>query len=327
MSQLILGLDVGGTKCAVILGKAGEDGTVGLIGKKTFPTETASGFEHTFSRICAHIDAVLAESGRMAGDIAACGISCGGPLDSKRGVVMSPPNLPGWDNIPIVELIEKRYRIKTGIQNDANACALAEWKYGAAKGCRNAIFLTFGTGMGSGLILDGRLYVGTNDMAGEVGHIRLERFGPVGFGKAGSFEGFCSGGGLAQLARTKAYERLQMGEQTAFCKSMDELAAIDARAVAEAAFAGDDTALEVYRICGHYLGHALAILIDVLNPEIIVLGSIYPRAQQLIEPSMRSVIERESIAYSRDVCRIAPAGLGESIGDYAALSVASYQLS
>jgi glucokinase len=326
MSQLILGIDIGGTKCAVILGKVKAHGVVEFIGKKTFPAETSKGFEHAIHSIYKNIDDVLSESGLTPKDIAACGISCGGPLDSKKGLVMSPPNLPGWDNIPVVALIENRYGIKTGIQNDANACALAEWKYGAARGYSHAVFLTFGTGMGGGLILDGRLYVGANDMAGEVGHIRLERFGPVGFGKSGSFEGFCSGGGLAQLAQAKVREKIQMGEPVSFCKSLDEIRAVNAQTVAEAACAGDELALEIYRICGHYLGHALSILIDILNPEIIVLGSIYARAQQLIEPSMRKIIERETIAYSRNVCKIEPAGLGEHIGDYAALSVASYLL-
>jgi glucokinase len=326
MSQSILGIDVGGTKCAVILGEVKKNGSVELRGKKAFPTETSKGFEHTIQNIYKNMDEILSESKLVPDDIAVCGVSCGGPLDSKKGIIMSPPNLPGWDNIPLVELLENRYGIKTGVQNDANACALAEWKYGAARGYDNAVFLTFGTGMGSGLILDGRLYVGANDMAGEVGHIRLERFGPVGYGKAGSFEGFCSGGGLAQLAQTKAYEKIQMGEQLAFCKSLSEIHSINAKILAEAAFAGDETALEIFEICGHYLGHALSILIDILNPEVIVLGSIYARAQQLIEPSMRKVIERETISYARNICQIEPAGLGENIGDYAALSVASYQL-
>ncbi len=326
MTHQILGIDVGGTKCAVVTGRIKDDGQVELVGKKSFPTETAKGFEHTINNIFANIDAELSKSGLAPGDISAIGISCGGPLDSKKGVIMSPPNLPGWDNIPIVDLFEKRYGIKTAVQNDANACALAEWKYGAAKGYSNAIFLTFGTGMGSGLILDDRLYAGTNDMAGEVGHIRLERTGPVGYGKAGSFEGFCSGGGIAQLAHTKVLEKLQMGETVSFCKSMDEIDSLTAKSVAEAAFAGDELAVEIYRTCGHYLGAALSVLIDILNPEVIVLGSIYGRAQELIEPAMRAVIEQETVSHARQVCKIVPAGLGESIGDYAALSVAAYQL-
>lgn len=325
MSKAVLGIDIGGTKCAVILGKS-DDGVVEIVSKKSFPTETQKGFDYSIENIYEYIEEVLSTSRLVAGEIAACGVSCGGPLDSKRGLIMSPPNLPGWDNIPIVELIEKRFGFPTGVQNDANACALAEWKYGAGRGYSNVIFLTFGTGMGAGLILDSRLYVGTNDMAGEVGHIRLERFGPVGYGKAGSFEGFCSGGGIAQLARTKIQEKMQMGGKVSFCSDWSEVDKVSAKTVAEAALAGDTLALEIYKTCGRYLGRALSVLIDVLNPEVIVLGSIYGRAQSLIEPSMRAVIGQETVSYARQVCKIVPAGLGESIGDYAALSVAAYKI-
>ena len=323
-SQHILGIDVGGTKCAIVSGIIAQDGQVSITGKCVFPTETAKGFDYTLQNIYANIDAELNKTGLASKDLAAIGISCGGPLDSKKGVILSPPNLPGWDNIPIVELIEKRYGVRTAVQNDANACALAEWKYGAGRGFSNVIFLTFGTGMGAGLILDGRLYAGTNDMAGEVGHIRLERTGPVGYGKAGSFEGFCSGGGIAQLARTLALEQLQMGMKVSFCPNMADLDTLTAKIVAEAALNGDPLAIEIYRVCGRYLGKALSTLIDILNPEVIVLGSIYGRSQELIEPSMRAAIERETLNLSRKVCRIVPVGLGESIGDYAALSVAAY---
>jgi glucokinase len=325
MAHSILGLDVGGTKCSVVLGQA-EDGLLQIAAKKTFPTEASKGFAHTMHTIQQHIDAVLHESGLIPEKIAACGISCGGPLDSEKGLIMSPPNLPGWDNIPIVEIIEKHYGIKTSVQNDANACALAEWKYGAGKGCNNIIFLTFGTGMGAGLILNGKLYAGANGMAGEVGHIRLERYGPIGYGKAGSFEGFCSGGGITQLACTKVYEKMQNGEKVSFCPTMADLSKISARTVADAAFGGDGLAREIYRISGRCLGKALSILIDVLNPEIIILGSIYARAQQLLEPAMNEVIRQETVSHTRQACRIVPAGLKESIGDYAALSVASCQL-
>lgn len=325
MSESILGLDIGGTKCSVVLGKT-DDGLVRIAAKKSFPTETQKGFDSTMRNLLRTIDEVLFESNLIPKEVAACGISCGGPLDSKKGLIMSPPNLPGWDNIPIVELIEKQYGIRTGVQNDANACALAEWKYGAGRGYNNVVFLTFGTGMGAGLILDGKLYVGTNDMAGEVGHIRLERFGPVGYGKAGSFEGFCSGGGIAQLAATMAFERMQQGEKVAFCPGPEDIHKISAKTVAEAALAGDCLAKEVYRISGHYLGMGLSVLIDILNPEIIVVGSIYGRAMELLRPAMDEVVRRETVSYAREACRIVPAGLGESIGDYAALSVASYQL-
>jgi glucokinase len=239
---------------------------------------------------------------------------------------MSPPNLPGWDDVHIVEYFEKEFSIPTFIQNDANACALAEWKFGAGRGTQNMIFLTFGTGLGAGLILDGKLYSGTNDNAGEVGHLRLDNFGPVGYGKAGSFEGFCSGGGIAQLARLKAMEKLQMGEKVAFCKDINELQSITAQTVADAANAGSELALEVYGTCGTYLGKGLSILIDLLNPECIVLGSIYTRASHLLVPAMEKALKADSLPLALKVCKIVPAALEDTIGDIASLSVAAANL-
>lgn len=318
MNKYVIGLDIGGTKCAVALGEIiGNE--IKVIHKVCFRTEVLKGVEYTMQKIYEAIDAVL-DKGLP---VSAIGISCGGPLDSRKGIIMSPPNLPGWNHIPIKELFEKRYNIPTGIQNDANACALAEWQYGAGRGYSNVIFLTFGTGMGAGLILNGQLYTGTNDMAGEVGHIRLCELGPVGYGKAGSFEGFCSGGGIAQFARTKVLEQIQSGLDVSFCKTLNELDTVDAKTVAEAAQQGDALAIDIYKDCGTYLGKALSILIDVLNPEVIILGSIYNRVQPLLEPTMRLEIEKESLRYSRSVCRVVPSGLGDRIGDVAALSVAS----
>ena len=315
----VIGIDIGGTKCAVAYGKVNSDGSIEIVDKAKFDTTHV---EETINNLLGVTSTIMLKQGLDANNTSAIGISCGGPLDSKKGIIMSPPNLPGWDNVPIVEYFEKRFGVQTAVQNDANACALAEWKFGAARGYNNVIFLTFGTGMGSGLILDGRLYAGTNDNAGEVGHIRLENTGPVGYGKAGSFEGFCSGGGIAQLARVKVMEKFQMGEPVSFCNNMNEIDILTAKTVAEAAETGDLLAKQIFSECAQYLGKALSILIDVLNPEIIVLGSIYCRAQKLIEPAMQEVIDRETIIHTRRVCKIVPAGLGEAIGDYAALSVA-----
>jgi glucokinase len=212
--------------------------------------------------------------------------------------------------------------VTVSIQNDANACALAEWLMGAGKGTQNMIFLTFGTGMGSGLILNGKLYAGTNDLGGEVGHIRLAKNGPVGFGKAGSFEGFCSGGGIAQLAETMVLEKLQKGEKVAFCPDADSAKKLTAKTVAEAAISGDPAALEIIRVSAEYLGRGLAVLIDILNPECIVIGSIYSRNEMLFKPHVDRILAEEAIPSAVEVCRIKPALLGESIGDYAALCVA-----
>jgi glucokinase len=227
--------------------------------------------------------------------------------------------------VPITKIFSEEFRTETVIQNDANACALAEWLMGAGKGTSNMIFLTFGTGMGGGLVLDSRLYSGTNDLAGEVGHIRLSRTGPVGYGKAGSFEGFCSGGGIARLARDIVSEKLANRQTVGFCPDESSIAKLDARSVAEAAIAGDPVALEIIKISAEYLGRGLAILIDVLNPQCIVIGSIYSRNEGLFKQHIERVLKAEALAPALGVCEIRPALLGDSIGDYAALCVAIYE--
>ena len=318
-----MGLDIGGTKCAVLLGSLSGEGTITVKNKLVYKTAEDPSPGQMLPRLLLGIEKILSSNNLLTNDIASIGISCGGPLDSKKGVILSPPNLPGWDQVEIIRFFEERLSIPTAIQNDANACALAEWKFGAGQGTQNMIFLTFGTGMGAGLILNGKLYSGSNDNSGEVGHIRLDSFGPVGYGKAGSFEGFCSGGGIAQLARLKAMEKFQMGEKVSFCASMAELPSVTAKLVAEAADRGDPVASDVFDICGRYLGKGLSILIDILNPECIVLGSIYLRAGHLIIPSLEKSILEEALPLSRKICRIVPAALDEQIGDLASLSVAA----
>ena len=311
----MIGFDIGGTKCAVIIGEE-KNGEIIILDKRKIDTDHSVSAYEMIDRMCA-----LAEE--MTDDFSKIGISCGGPLDSKKGVILSPPNLPGWDNIEIVSYLEKRYGGKVAIQNDANACAVAEWKFGAGKGSQNMVFLTFGSGLGAGLILDGKLYTGTNDMAGEAGHIRLGDFGPVGYGKKGSFEGFCSGNGIAGLGRILATEKLQMGESVSYCNSKDDLDKITAKLIAEKAYEGNDDAKEVYRICGEKLGSGLSVLIDILNPEVIVIGSVFQRAESLLRDAMEKKIEEEALFYARKVCKVVPAALTENIGDIAALSVAA----
>ncbi|MDX9883460.1 MAG: ROK family protein [Prolixibacteraceae bacterium] len=322
----IVGIDIGGTKCAVSLGKIDNNGKIEVTDKLVYPTRDYADPYKMLDQLQEGALQLFSKYGLTIDKIESIGISCGGPLDSVRGLILSPPNLPGWDNIPAVELFQQKLEIPMAIQNDANACALAEWKFGTGKGLQNVIFLTFGTGMGAGLILNGKLYAGTNDMAGEVGHIRLENMGPVGYGKAGSFEGFCSGGGIAQLAQIKIREKLQMGESVSFCSSLQQLDSVTAQTVAEAAIKGDPLAAGIYETCGTYMGRALSVLIDILNPEMIILGSIFVRSGDLLISAINRQIEAEALPHSSRVCQIAPAKLGESIGDYAALSVAAYHL-
>lgn len=150
----LIGIDIGGTKCAVVLGRELASG-IEVLERMSFPTEAGRGPAPVLERILEAAQKMILGCDTPVDGI---GISCGGPLDSRRGLILSPPNLPGWDAIPIVQMCQEKFGIRTKLQNDANYCALAEWQWGAAKGFNNVVFLTFGTGMGAGLILDGRLY-------------------------------------------------------------------------------------------------------------------------------------------------------------------------
>lgn len=324
MSGRYLGIDIGGSKSAVLLGMQGSDQqSMQCLVKKKFATKDYPLPEQFIPYLLAEIKALLQESGCASGDLAGVGISCGGPLDSRNGLILSPPNLPGWDRVPIIKLLQTEFSVPIRLQNDANAGALAEWNWGAGRNCRNVIFLTFGTGLGAGLILNGQLYSGSSDMAGECGHMRLADFGPVGYGKAGSFEGFCSGGGLAQLGQMKARELLQAGTPPAWCPEIAHLQALNAAELAAWGKKGDASALEVFALCGEYLGRGLAVLVDLLNPERIILGSIFARAEGLLRSPMKKALQREALPQSLCCCQIVPAALGEEIGDFAALAVAS----
>ena len=306
-----IGIDIGGTKCAVIFGDDKK-----IFGRVQFPTSDP---ESTLAKIKTIIGDYCTEHNVKADAI---GISCGNPLDAKKGLILSPPNLLGWDNIPVTDYFSKAFHIPAYLCNDADAGALAEHRYGIGKGVDNLIFLTFGTGMGAGMILNGKLYSGTSGMGGEIGHTRMCENGPVGYGKRGSFEGFCSGGGIAQLGKTLALERLQTGNPLPYCKSVKELDLLTAKLLAEQARKGDETAREVFRISGEMLGRGLAVLLDVLNPQMIVIGSIFARSEDLLRPHMEKTLQKEALSRNYADCKILPASLGEQIGDYAALAVA-----
>ena len=288
---MFLGIDIGGTKIAVSLGTI--DGTV--LQKIKFPT---AGPKETVEAIITAGKALLQGQTPKA-----VGISCGSPQDSKKGLIQAPPNLPGWVDVPIVAQMEQAFNAPAFLANDANACALAEWKFGAGRGTENMIFLTFGTGMGAGLILNGKLYEGTCGMAGEVGHMRLSPEGPAGYGKEGSFEGYCSGGGIVRLGNTMGFD---------YPSTKD---------ICDAARAGDEHAQAIITESATRLGQGLSILIDLFNPQRIVIGSIFQRAEDLFRPKMEEILKKECLTSNLAVCQIVPAQLGESIGDQAALSV------
>lgn len=307
-----LGIDIGGTKCAASIGNS--DGRI--LGQRKFPTPRLA--EEALRLLLQQAQVLLNEHG----GVEAVGIVCGGPLNRATGQVLSPPNLPGWDNVPVTAYFSDRLGLPAFLQNDANGGAVAEWLYGAGKGSRNMMFCTMGTGFGCGLILEGRLFEGTNGNAGELGHVRLSRQGPAGYGKTGSVEGWCSGGGIAQLAEMRIETCRAQGDQTELLKCKQ----LTAHAVAAAAENGDIVALEIFSEVSHRLGTALSLAVDLLNLEKVVIGGIFARRESLIRPSMEAAMAEECLPGAMAVCEVLPAALGESIGDVAALTVAQLGL-
>lgn len=313
-----LGIDIGGTKCALVVGNKEEQ----ILER----IEIASGRDIEpdvlINSLISHAKKLISKYTSEEHKFVSVGISCGGPLDSNTGVIYSPPNLPLWDAIPLVDILEKALGLPTYIHNDANACAIAEWQFGNGRGFNNVIFLTFGTGLGAGLILNGELYIGTNGMAGEVGHIRLSETGPEGFNKAGSFEGYCSGGGIKNLAEIVVQEAFEKGKSTMLVKNAEEIKAITAKDVFAKAQQGDEIALNIVDICAENLGKGLSILVDILNPECIVIGSIYTRCEDMLRDKMYEIMKKETLEEALSKCVVRPSYLKDSVGDYAALTVA-----
>ena len=296
---LLLGFDIGGTKYAVVLGRRVGD-AITVVGRRAFATAEAPGPTEALERLAQAGEALIAEHHAT---ISGIGIACGGPLDSAAGLVLGPPNLPGWDRVEISAFFAARFGVPARLENDANACAVAEWRWGAGRGAKHVIYLTFGTGLGAGLILDGRLYRGANDLAGEVGHVRLRSDGPEGYGKRGSFEGFCSGGGITRALR-------EAGK------------AMSAAQAAVAANAGDAELRRFFTEVGERLGEGLALLVDVLNPERIIIGGIFTRQRALLWPSAEAALKREALPQALASCQVVDAALGEQVGDLSCLAVA-----
>ena len=316
--KLLVGIDIGGTKTAVVLSHQPPD----VLARAEFATRPAKGPQQALNQIKKSVRDLLAEKEWEPGAITRVGVSCGGPLDRVQGIIQSPPNLPTWENVPLKSILEDEFKVECLVENDANAGAVAEHRFGAGQGCESMVFLTMGTGLEAGIITNGRLYRGANDLAGEIGHVRLTRSGPIGHNKAGSAEGWASGGGMAQLAAQSVAEAQRKGKKTLLSDYVRTGKAITAREVGAAARKGDAVAIEILRSTGERLGEVLAILTDVLNPERIVIGGLAMRLGDFLLEPARRVMRREALAQSANTCQVVPAALGESIGDVAALSVA-----
>jgi glucokinase len=310
-----IGVDIGGTKTAVVISREPP----AMLARIEFPTLPEQGPERAIVQIKRSIHEVLRTAGIDGAQVGDIGVSCGGPLDQRAGVIQAPPNLATWIDVPITAILREEFALDCRLENDADAGAVAEHRYGAGHGTRHMIFLTMGTGLGAGIIADGRLLRGAAGQAGEIGHVRLSADGPVGYHKAGSVEGWASGGGMALAAAKEVEMAVQRGEHTALAA---RLGAMTAKDVAGAARDGDAVAARIVESTGGRLGEAMAILVDLLNPERIVIGGLAMRmGERLLGPARRAM-EREALPGSARICQVVPASLGEAIGDVAAICVA-----
>ena len=300
MKTKAIGIAIGGTKVAVTTAFVGHK--INIVNKTVFPTDAY------------HPDKILKEIFNILDKkvpFDTISVISGGPLDVKNGIIVNPPHLPGFIKYPIVKKLNDRYHCPVSLLNDADAGALAEYKFGAGRGSHNMAFLTFGTGLGAGLVLDGQLYTGNNGMAGEIGHVRLYDSGPMGYGKQGSVEAYCAGGNINKWAKDYIKNKTT---------SLNNYAELTTKHIAQEANNGDAIAKEIFDIVIHNLGRTVSILIDVLNLDRVVIGGIYPRNEKLLKDKLLEEIKKETIPINFEVCEIVPSQLGESIDDYASLA-------
>lgn len=307
-SRTIIGLDVGGTKTAVVEGTF----DAAILQRREFPTEARRPFSETFPKLAASVEQTIARAVEAGRQPQALSVSIGGPLRIGEGALLDPPHLPGWHGVGLKDHLRERFpHLPVFIEHDGNAGALAEFHFGVGRGrsdLRHLIFLTFGTGLGAGLIVNGQILHGATDTAGEVGHWRLAPDGPFGFGKAGSWEGFASGAGLVELASLRFPHRWTP--------------ATPIRQLVDRMLADDPEALQVADEAGRWMGRGMALLVDAFNPQVIVLGSLaVALGERILAPARRALAE-EALPQAVAACDVLPSALGKDIGDVAALMAA-----
>ena len=306
--RTVLGFDIGGTKTAIVEGTV--DGCI--LQRVEMPTQAAEPFTATFPAIVRCARTLVETARRSEREIAAISVSVGGPLRIDEGYLINPPHLPGWHDLPLkAHLIEAFQSIPVAVEHDGNAGALAEFRFGVGKvrpKLRHLIFLTFGTGVGGGFIINGQILRGASDTAGEIGHWRLAEDGPPGFGKRGSWESFASGAGMVEIAARMFPARWKRD--------------MPIRELVEAMVSNDSQALQVAQAAGRWMGRGVSLLMDALNPEVVVFGSLGVVLGERILGPARKVIAEEALPQAVAACELLPAALGKGIGDVAALMAA-----
>jgi glucokinase len=317
MVRFVLGIDIGGTN--LVVGSVAEDGS-SMVGSASEPTHSEAGATDVVDRLVALAKRAIATTRREApgAEILGVGVGAPGPLDTKRGIVLLTPNL-GWVNMPLRQLIHDRLGLPAALDNDANCAVLGEWWVGAARGARHAIGITIGTGIGGGLIIDGRLYHGASDVAGEIGHTTIDTEGRrCKCGNYGCLEAYASGPNIA----LRAVEELEAGAESRLRTLVGgDLQKITAQTVYQAAANGDELALEVVNDTAKFLGVGIGNLLNVFNPEVVVVcGGVTLAGDHLFEP-LRREVARRAFKPAVTACRIVPGELAGTAGVYGAAKV------
>ncbi len=317
MVRFVLGIDIGGTN--LVVGSVAEDGS-SMVASASEPTHSEAGATDVVDRLVGLAERAIATTRREApgAEILGVGVGAPGPLDTKRGIVLLTPNL-GWVNMPLRQLIHDRLGLPAALDNDANCAVLGEWWVGAARGARHAIGITIGTGIGGGLIIDGQLYHGASDVAGEIGHTTIDTEGRrCKCGNYGCLEAYASGPNIA----LRAVEELEAGAESRLRALVGgDLRKITAQTVYQAAADGDELALEVVNDTAKFLGVGIGNLLNVFNPEVVVVcGGVTLAGDHLFEP-LRREVARRAFKPAVTACRIVPGELAGTAGVYGAAKV------
>ena len=318
----ILGIDIGGTKTSVCLGD--ERGRVGA--SRRMASETSAGPDAWLGRVKAMVDAFLREQRIAHRDLAAVGVAAPGPLSVSRGVLLDPPNMIGWHDVPVTAMLRDLFSAPVSMNNDANACALAEFLYGSCKGVPDLVYLTMSTGLGAGVITGGRLLQGATDLGGEVGHHVLHAAGPAcPCWQRGCWELMCGGLNVANRLR----EQVVSGRvRTAILdEAGGDPARIDFRTFVAAVRKGDAFARSAWEEYVEALAHGVGTVIMFFNPSVVMLGTIAIHAGDLLLDPLRARVSKYAWRPAVEACRIIPSTLGERIGDLSALAVAADAMS
>ena len=303
-----VGVDIGGTNVKIALvNKKGE-----ISFPKTVPTRAEMGYEYTISNITQCIKDLLTEANITTKDIEGIGFGFPGQIDCENGIVRNLPNIPGWVNVPIAEIMQKEFNVPVKVDNDVRCMALAELNYGAGAGCKNLICITVGTGIGSGLVINGKLVRGASNAAGEIGHIKMQMQDGLicGCGDTGCFEAYVSGPSIVAMAK----EYIAGGKGTKYRELAGSVDAITPAIVCQAAQQGDVVAKRIFTIMGEYLGIGLSSVVNLLNPERIVIGGGVADAGDILFEPLRKTLSERAMPIQAAAVEVVQAKLGNSAG-------------